>query len=135
LRELAIVLDHLGFRVRKKSPREATLRVYPFGFQRYPLLNPRFTSEALYRGKTVRGAFLEINVWSKGDDRLDQHLRAFGSTNICEFVATGRPRPRYFHHGYFVIPVTFADARAEEIHFTILGRSLRSVRDHLRVPF
>ena len=60
LQQLAVVHDNLGFTVRKESPREATLRVYPRGSRRYPLLNARFTSLAVYSGKMVAGAFSNV---------------------------------------------------------------------------
>jgi hypothetical protein len=135
LQELALVLQHLGFTVRKKSARESTLRVYPRGHHRYPLLNPRFTRDPVVRVKRQSDGYLECAVWSKGDDRLDHHLRSFQSTPECEFVATGLPGEPYFHHGDFVMPVDLVRSTRGEVDFASLGRCLQVVRNHLQAPF
>lgn len=135
LQQLWVVLDHLGFKVRKKSSRESTLRVYPKRSNQYPLVNPRFESHAAYRGKRTVGAFVVFSVFSKGDERLDQHLRAFPLTQRCEFIATGVPVSRYYHHGDFVLPLTFAGTRNDEIDFLALGEPLLKMRQHLQMPF
>ena len=132
LQQLAVVLDQLGFTVRKKSSNESTLRVYPRGYGQYPLINPRFEPDAMYGGTLVNGSFLECDVWSKGDDRLDNVLRGFLSNPECEFVATGRRGKVYFHHGDLVLPVRFTNPQSDEIDFASLGRSLQAVRDHLQ---
>src|SRR5438552_2312378 len=88
LEDLAIALDQLGFKVRKKPPQEATLRVYVSRHTRYPLLNPRFEANATYRGRRGTGGFLVFNVLSKGDQALDERLRTFNSNHGTEFLAT-----------------------------------------------
>lgn len=132
LQQLRDVLDHLGFTVRKKTASEATLRVYPRGYGRYPLLNPRFHSHATYQGKRRRGGFLVLSVLSTGDDRLDHELRDFPSSTDCEFVAGGATDAVYLHHGDFVVPLKYSGKHGDEIDFRALGESLLKVRQHLR---
>lgn len=130
LEQLRDLLDHLGFSVRKKAPGEAALRVYPRGYGRYPLLNPRFHSHATHLGKRRGGGFLVLTVLSKGDDRLDQDLRTFASSAACDFVSSGRIDGEYYHHGDFVVPLTYLGQHGDEIDFRAIGEPLLNVRHH-----
>ena len=133
LQELRIVLDHLGFTVRKKAAGEATLRVYPRRYGRYPLLNPRFESRAIGGRRRRGGGFLVFTVYSKGDERLDEHLREFPSEQGCEFVAAGTAVGIYYHHGDFVIPLEYTGPSGDEVNFKALGEPLLRMRRHLQM--
>ena len=87
--------------------------------------------DAMYQGRRRRGGFLVISVLSKGDDRLDQELRAFASSKDCEFVAAGTTDAGYHHHGDFVVPLKYS-AKRNDVDFQALGGSLLKVRQHLR---
>jgi hypothetical protein len=65
---------------------------------------------------------------------LDQHLRAFASTQGCDFIATGVPG-RYYHHGDFVLPLTFTGTRNDDIDFVALRESLLKMRQHLQIAY
>ena len=132
LQHLRDVLDHLGFTVRKKPPQEATLRVYPNGFNNYPLLNPRFEPTATSHGNAGDKCVLVFTVLSKGDELLDQHLRRFASIPECEFLPDGSQHGRYFYHGDFLLPVSFTGTHGDEVDFGALGESLKKMRQHLQ---
>jgi hypothetical protein len=75
LESLAEILKDAGFSVRKKSPKESTLRVYVTKPNSYPLLNPRFVDGRL-----------EITVLSKGEDKfLDGTLASTSGLDGCGF--------------------------------------------------
>jgi hypothetical protein len=118
LKELATVMDPLGFKVHKKADKESTLRVYLRTHagkkQPYPLLNPRFQGGAEVRSSS---SYLEITVWSKGDAALDARLRRFARRNpagVRFFPAefderadyVDYPPNRYRLHGWFEIPLS-----------------------------
>jgi hypothetical protein len=124
LEELGRVLGDLGFKVQKKSRKEVTLRVYPAELHKHLLLNPRFES---YDGAV---SFLEFTVTSKGDDPLlDQHLRAFKSTDPCEFKALGKKWSGF--HARFVMPLSFVGTSTNDLNFAILAESFLNIRNHL----
>src|SRR5687767_4802797 len=106
LEDLRDALIGLGFAVRKKATNEATLRVYPRGFGRYPLLNPRFQQHAMYKGNHQDSGFVVFTVLSKGDDVLDHALRSIPSMDDCDFVPGSTAVGIYHHHGDFVVPLT-----------------------------
>lgn len=132
LEQLSDVLDHLGFTVRKKSPREATLRVYPNGYNNYPLLNPRFEVNPMKAGQRTSGCSVVFTVLSRGDELLDQGLRRFASTRDCAFLPAGTQRGRYFHHGDFVLPIKLASGSDSGVDFASLADSLKMMRQYLQ---
>ena len=127
LENLSVALDQLGFKVRKKSAQEATLRVYPERHNEYPLLNPRFVADAIYRGTREAGGFLVVNVLSKGNAALDERLRNFNSKEDIEFIATDHDSGGYHYHGEFVVPLKGAATSAESIVFDGIREPLREI--------
>ena len=125
LEDLSVVLKQLGFKVRRKPPREATLRVYVAG-RKYPLLNPRFEPNAVYRSRRRAGGFLVFRVLSKGDKVLDAPLRTFNSNHASEFTAMGNDSGGYHCHGEFVIPLT-AGTSNESMAFGALREPLLEI--------
>ncbi len=69
-----------------------------------------------------------LTVLSKGDDRLDQDLRTFASSAACDFVSAGRTDGAYYHHGDFVVPLTYLGQLGDEIDFRAIGEPLLKVR-------
>jgi hypothetical protein len=127
LEDLSVVLDQLGFKVRKKSLQEATLRVYVAKHNQYPLLNPRFETSAVYRGKRQAGGFLVFSVLSKGDEVLDNRLRTFNSNHEGEFTATSHDSAGYHYHGEFVIPLARTGPSNESIDYGALLEPLLEI--------
>jgi hypothetical protein len=68
-----------------------------------------------------------FSVLSRGDDILDQRLRAFVSTQDCEFIAARRDSGGYHYHGEFVLPLPRAGTSSEEIDFAALRESLLNI--------
>ena len=83
-------------------------------------------------GATTPGSWLLFTVLSKGDEALDRHLREFGSTRDCSFVACGIERDGCYDHGDFVLPLSGEGGAGAEVDFVALGPSLRNIRDFLQ---
>jgi hypothetical protein len=138
LRQLGDVMTELGYKVRKKSVREDTLRVYPYG--QYPLLNPRFRATEADLDENWDKECLELTVWSKGKSnalrRYLDYLENFRSTKDCAFLGLEEPSFSRDHHqlcGWFVMPLRFLGRDPNvKIDFTGLTESLRRTLIFLR---
>ena len=132
LRQLWDVVDHVGFKVVKKSATETTLRMYPARIHQYPLLNPRFESHA-EDGADFQGECLVITALSKEADLvLNEHLKAFHHDE-GRFIFDGGFVSGYYVVGCFVIPVHFSEAgHSLAIDFVRLGGVLAAILRHLR---
>lgn len=125
LAELAVVLQHIGYRVWNKSPREATLRVY-YKEKRYPLFNPRFRQIPIDEVESKQQPALVVTVISKGDDALDNWLKSFESGPDIWFSLTSILSNRYYYHGDFVIPLEAA-IRDDQLDLSVVIPSLRMI--------
>jgi hypothetical protein len=136
--DLREILEHLGFWVVKKIDKEDTLRAYPERLHSYPLLNPRFVR------RTVRGLsgrfFLEIRAWSKGNERLGQHLRSYRSMTESKYIparddsnALTRDSNTLVLHGSFYIRVHLCEDAQSSPDLNALGVVLKDIRDFLQV--
>ncbi|MHC4875972.1 MAG: hypothetical protein ACYTGL_05695 [Planctomycetota bacterium] len=113
LESLAEILKDAGFTVRKKSPKESTLRVYVTKPNSYPLLNPRFVDGRL-----------EITVLSKGEDEsIDCILASLSSLDSCGFESMNETTGDYRYHGIITVPI----ARAASVSFSDLAVPLSAI--------
>jgi hypothetical protein len=125
LADLAVVLDQLGFKVRKKPAKEATLRVYCQG-KSYPLLNPRFRLVPTDDAEGEHLLALVVTVLSKGDDALDNRLKSFESGQGIGFIAVTKPSGQHYCHGHFVIPLEGA-IQDDHLDLSRVSPSLRAI--------
>jgi hypothetical protein len=132
LRQLGDVMTELGYKVRKKSAHEDTLRVYPSTYCQYPLLNPRFRATKADLDEDWDKECLELSVWSKGKSnglrRYLSYLEKFRSTKDCAFLGPEEPwfSGDYPLCGWFVMPLRFLGHGPNvKIDFTGLTESLR----------
>ena len=134
LERLAVVLDQLGYRVRKKAEREATLRVYLRQDQRYPLLNPRFERTAADLDAALDRECVVVTVLSKHENgSLQRHLEAYPAADHSRFVPNGVAKFGYFCHGYFVVSLAFSGTEgSEDIEFDHLAIPFRAILAHMR---
>ncbi len=116
LEMLAEALRDIGFRVRKKSPIEHTLRVYPRKYGQYPLLNPRFMADAVHINPAWNKEGVVVSVLSKGQEAsIDTLLSSFRS-ETCVFSAdNAQGQYRYRYHGAFFIPLCFEGEKGNEV--------------------
>jgi hypothetical protein len=134
LEQLREMLDAIGFKVRKKSPRESTLRVYIEGCQ-YPLLNPRFESSPECFGVRGHKESLVFTVISRDlGNRLDRALGAFPSTDQCTFSPDASDQPDgYRRHGFFLLPLSFnGEPGEQQVDLVALKGGLIEMRDFLK---
>ena len=135
LRQLWDLLKELGFRLSRKSAREATIRAYPARHKQYPLLNPRFMPTAAWLDEAWDRECLDFTVVSKGDGTiLDRQLRTFRSTKECAFIANPFETINgYYYHGHFIFPLEFAGkAASREFDFIALKQPLARMLDFLK---
>jgi hypothetical protein len=134
LQQLGEFLDAIGFKVRKKSPRESTLRVYVKD-RKYPLLNPRFEPSAECFGVRGHKESLVFAVFSKGlGSRFDHALTAFPSTDQCTFSPDACDWPEgYRLHGHFLLPLSFSgEPGGQQVDLAALKDGLIQMRDFLQ---
>ncbi len=137
LEQLRPVLLDVGYKVVKKSPREHTLRVYPFRLFEYPLLNPVFGCGPICsEGQFSKADHETFNfaVYSRGNTlALGERLSRFESGADCLYSGQAGEGDRYRRHGFFVLPTRFkGEANECEVDFEALLPGLERLLGYLR---
>lgn len=132
LREL---LAEVGFRVRKKARKEATLRVYLEG-RDYPLLNPRFEPSGDAWGLPEVDECVVFTAWVK-EVPAGLRERLQSAPEGLELVG-GEGTSAQGHEllGWFLVPMAF-DEDDDEVRFDLaaLEESLRNLHAALERHF
>ena len=133
LEQLRDVLMAVGFKVDKKHPNEATLRVY-LPEREYPLLNPRFHPYGQEFGAPFAES-LVTSVWYRdgAEAELESRLRRFPDAPDVVLRAPHEDTVNrgIRHLGWFVVPLTARGEDPGEPDLEALASPLERVRQFL----